>query len=123
MPHCSINGSASIRVPFSAGSSITSNYWRRSRQQGRRGEGEKGRRGKENMETNMKRNLVLKSSIITVCLVFFSPSPLLPFSPSSCSADERTPEQLLPATTQIYARWDGVTAHKEAYRNSARGKM
>lgn len=36
---------------------------------------------------------------------------------------ERTPEQLLPTTTQIYARWDGVQAHRDAYRNSARGKM
>ena len=39
------------------------------------------------------------------------------------SAAERAPEQLLPPTTQIYARWDGVAAHREAYRNSARGKM
>src|SRR5258708_6898181 len=38
-------------------------------------------------------------------------------------ADERTPEQLLPATTQIYARWDGITAHQKAYDASARGKM
>ena len=41
----------------------------------------------------------------------------------SARADERIPEQLLPATTQVYARWDGVAAHRDAYRNSARGKM
>ncbi len=57
-----------------------------------------------------------------VPLLPFSPSPLLPFSPSTKAA-ERSPEQLLPPTTQIYARWDGVTAHRDAYRNSARGQM
>lgn len=38
-------------------------------------------------------------------------------------AAERTPEQLLPPTTQVYARWDGIAAHKEAYAQSARGQM
>jgi len=38
-------------------------------------------------------------------------------------ADDRTPEQLLSPTTQIYARWDGVSAHKSAYARSARGKV
>ncbi len=33
------------------------------------------------------------------------------------------PEDLLPATTQLYARWDGVTAHAGAYARSALGKM
>ncbi|HEV8061206.1 MAG TPA: hypothetical protein VGP68_15100 [Gemmataceae bacterium] len=33
------------------------------------------------------------------------------------------PEDLLPATTQLYARWDGVTAHTGAYTRSALGKM
>jgi hypothetical protein len=33
------------------------------------------------------------------------------------------PEQLLPATTQVYVRWDGVQAHRDAYRRSALGQM
>lgn len=35
-------------------------------------------------------------------------------------ADDR-PERLLSPTTQFYARWDGITAHKEAYQGSALG--
>ena len=33
------------------------------------------------------------------------------------------PEKLLSPTTQIYYRWDGVAAHRDAYRKSARGQM
>src|SRR5581483_5501425 len=33
------------------------------------------------------------------------------------------PEQLLPATTQVYLRWDGVEAHRAAYEKTALGKM
>ncbi|HVS35267.1 MAG TPA: hypothetical protein VMS17_06765 [Gemmataceae bacterium] len=33
------------------------------------------------------------------------------------------PEQLLPATTQVYIRWDGVESHRPAYEKSALGKM
>jgi hypothetical protein len=33
------------------------------------------------------------------------------------------PERLLPPTTQVYYRWDGVAAHKDAYAKSARGQM
>ena len=36
---------------------------------------------------------------------------------------EETPEQLLPATTQVYLRWDGVDAHRAAYEKSALGQM
>jgi hypothetical protein len=36
---------------------------------------------------------------------------------------EETPEQLLPATTQVYLRWDGVEAHRPAYSKSALGQM
>ena len=32
------------------------------------------------------------------------------------------PEQLLPATTQVYLRWDGIEAHRAAYEKSALGK-
>jgi hypothetical protein len=38
-------------------------------------------------------------------------------------ADEIRPEKLLPSTTQFYYRWDGVVAHRDAYRRSARGQM
>jgi hypothetical protein len=33
------------------------------------------------------------------------------------------PEALLPATTQVYLRWDGVEAHRPAYAKSALGQM
>jgi len=33
------------------------------------------------------------------------------------------PEQLLPAATQFYLRWDGISAHKDAYAKTALGKM
>jgi hypothetical protein len=33
------------------------------------------------------------------------------------------PEQLLPAGTQVYLRWDGIDAHKAAYDKVALGKM
>ena len=38
-------------------------------------------------------------------------------------AEDRAPEQLLPSTTQVYARWDGVATHQKAYDESALGKM
>lgn len=38
-------------------------------------------------------------------------------------AADRTPEQILPSSTQAYARWDGIAAHQKAYDDSARGKM
>src|SRR5829696_8184883 len=31
------------------------------------------------------------------------------------------PERLLPPTTQLYVRWDGVTAHNDAYKKSLWG--
>src|SRR5262245_47427405 len=39
------------------------------------------------------------------------------------SASEVAPEKLLSSTTQVYYRWDGVTAHRDAYRKSARGQV
>ena len=33
------------------------------------------------------------------------------------------PERLLSPTTQVYVRWDGVTAHAEAYKNSVWGPV
>jgi hypothetical protein len=33
------------------------------------------------------------------------------------------PEDLLPAGTQLYVRWDGTVAHKDAYAKTALGKM
>ena len=38
-------------------------------------------------------------------------------------AADDSPERLLAPTTQLYVRWDGVAAHREAYRNSALGKV
>ncbi len=47
---------------------------------------------------------------------------LLSLSPALALGDE-TPEQMLPATTQIYLRWDGVDAHRAAYGKSGLGQM
>jgi hypothetical protein len=33
------------------------------------------------------------------------------------------PEHLLPASTQVYVRWDGLAAHRTAYNKTAVGKM
>jgi hypothetical protein len=41
----------------------------------------------------------------------------------SAQAGERLPEQLLPPTTQVYLRWDGIEAHVEAYQRSALGQI
>jgi len=48
--------------------------------------------------------------------------PLLLCCPLPLLAQD-TPEDLLPASTQLYARWDGVTAHANAYSKTAMGKM
>ncbi len=37
--------------------------------------------------------------------------------------DPDAPEQLLPATSQVYIRWDGVEGHRPAYDKTALGKM
>ncbi len=47
---------------------------------------------------------------------------LLLLLPALAQAQE-APEQLLPATTQIYLRWDGVDAHRAAYDKSGLGQM
>lgn len=39
------------------------------------------------------------------------------------SAAEDVPERLLPASTQIYLRWDGVDAHRTAYAKTSLGRM
>jgi hypothetical protein len=39
------------------------------------------------------------------------------------SAAREAPEQLLPAGTQVYFRWDGIEAHRSAYAQTALGKM
>jgi hypothetical protein len=39
------------------------------------------------------------------------------------AAEDVPPEQLLPAGTQLYIRWDGIDAHKGAYEKTALGKI
>ncbi len=36
---------------------------------------------------------------------------------------QEAPESMLPASTQIYLRWDGVDAHRAAYAKSGLGQM
>ncbi len=44
-------------------------------------------------------------------------------APALARADDASPEHLLPATTQVFMRWDGLSAHREAYDRTAMGKM
>ena len=43
--------------------------------------------------------------------------------PGLSRAGEDVPERLLPASTQIYLRWDGIEAHKAAYAKTGLGQM
>jgi hypothetical protein len=43
--------------------------------------------------------------------------------PGLSGAAEDVPERLLPASTQIYLRWDGIDAHKTAYDKTSLGQM
>jgi hypothetical protein len=36
---------------------------------------------------------------------------------------QEAPERLLPASTQVYLRWDGIEAHRASYEKTALGKM
>jgi hypothetical protein len=42
--------------------------------------------------------------------------------PGVAGAAEDVPERLLPASTQIYLRWDGIDTHKEAYAKTSLGQ-
>jgi hypothetical protein len=46
-------------------------------------------------------------------------SPAFAAEPPSSPAD--APEKLLPSSTQLYVRWDGVAAHNDAYKRSVWG--
>jgi hypothetical protein len=48
---------------------------------------------------------------------------LLVLVPSFVRGAEDVPERLLPASTQIYLRWDGIDAHKAAYAKTSLGQM
>ncbi len=47
---------------------------------------------------------------------------LVALAPSLGRAQE-TPEDLLPAGTQVYLRWDGIDAHRRAFEKTALGQM
>ena len=52
----------------------------------------------------------------------FLATTLLLVAPSLGSAQD-APEQLLPASAQVYLRWDGIDAHKKAFLKTGLGKM
>ncbi|MBY0456961.1 MAG: hypothetical protein K2V38_06470, partial [Gemmataceae bacterium] len=59
---------------------------------------------------------------------FFAPALValgaLAFAAPLHAADaDNAPEQILPPTTQLYVRWDGVTAHNELYKKSVWGPV
>jgi hypothetical protein len=43
--------------------------------------------------------------------------------PGAASAADPNPDQLLSPTAQLYVRWDGITAHNEAYKKSVWGPV
>ncbi len=47
----------------------------------------------------------------------------LVLAPGLVRGAEDVPERLLPASTQIYLRWDGIDAHKAAYGKTGLGQM
>src|SRR5262249_19062091 len=48
---------------------------------------------------------------------------LVPLAAAPVSAADPTPDQLLSPTAQLYVRWDGITAHNEAYKKSIWGPV
>lgn len=44
-------------------------------------------------------------------------------APAFAAEPDPAPEKLLPPTTQLYVRWDGATAHNDAYKKSAWGPV
>ena len=53
----------------------------------------------------------------------FGPLLLVLLVPAVAPAQEKAPEQLLPATTQVYLRWDGTAAHRQEFDKTALGKI
>ena len=60
-----------------------------------------------------KRSLSMRYRLLLCLLVFVLPG----------AVRAQEPEELLPATTQVYVRWDGVDSHRPAYEKTALGKM
>jgi hypothetical protein len=56
----------------------------------------------------------MRATGLVLSILICSTNPLLA---------QDAPEDLLPASTQLYARWDGVTAHAGLYAKTALGKM
>jgi hypothetical protein len=48
---------------------------------------------------------------------------LVLLTPALTRAQDPAPESLLPAGAQLYVRWDGIDAHKDAYARSCLGEM
>jgi hypothetical protein len=48
---------------------------------------------------------------------------LLLLAPGPAQAQQDAPEDLLPAGTQLYVRWDGIDAHRAAYARSSLGQL
>jgi hypothetical protein len=56
-------------------------------------------------------------ALALAALPFALPAPVTAADPPAADA----PEKLLPPTTQLYVRWDGITAHNDAYKKSLWG--
>ena len=51
------------------------------------------------------------------------PTTAAPARPAARGEPDAAPERLLSPTTQLYVRWDGVTAHAGAYKASIWGPV
>ena len=66
--------------------------------------------------------IAIALSLLGIASSTFAQTPTTRVStPSSPTAD--APEKLLSPTTQLFVRWDGITAHNEAYKKSFWGGL
>jgi hypothetical protein len=70
----------------------------------------------------MSRSIAIALSLLGIASSTFAQTPATRVStPSSPTAD--APEKLLSPTTQLFVRWDGITAHNDAYKKSFWGGL
>src|SRR5881227_2983397 len=66
-------------------------------------------------------NIMRPFAFALFALVFASPAIAADPVPAPAAGADAAPEKLLPPSTQLYVRWDGVTAHNDAYKKSVWG--
>src|SRR5205085_5897814 len=71
----------------------------------------------------MKPLAVPFAATLVVGLAFAGASGLSADKPEAPAKGYGPPERLLPASAQVYFRWDGVAAHREQYAQTALGQL